>query len=81
VERYRAGQLTSPQQRLRQALAEETASEWQPQVRAQREQAPTTAGTMVEVTAYFVFECTGSSGDGRIRTITTPIPIPLNRTR
>jgi hypothetical protein len=74
VERYRAGQLTSPQKRLREALAEETVSEWQPQVRAQaREQASTTTGMMVHVTAYFGFECMGSSDDGGIRTITTPI--------
>jgi transcriptional regulator with XRE-family HTH domain len=74
VERYRTGQLKSARSRLREALAEETASEWQPQVRAQaREQASTTTGMMVEVTAYFGFTCLGSSDDGRIRTITTPI--------
>jgi hypothetical protein len=28
---------------------------------------------MMEVTAYFGFTCTGSSDDGRVRTITTPI--------
>jgi hypothetical protein len=74
VERYRAGTLKTPQKRLREVLTEETESEWQPQVRAQaREQASTTTGMMVEVTAYFGFECNGSSDDGRIRTITTPI--------
>jgi transcriptional regulator with XRE-family HTH domain len=74
VERYRAGQLKSPRSRLREALAEETASEWQPQIRTQaREQASTTTGMMVHVTAYFGFDCNGSSDDGRIRTITTPI--------
>ncbi|MEU1555612.1 terminal protein [Streptomyces scabiei] len=74
VERYRAGKLTTPQKRLQAALVEETESEWQPQVRAQaREQASTSSGMMVEVTAYFGFTCTGSSDDGRIRTITTPI--------
>ncbi|NJP53500.1 terminal protein [Streptomyces sp. SBST2-5] len=74
VERYRAGKLTTPQKRLQAALVEETESEWQPQVRAQaRERASTSSGMMVEVTAYFGFTCTGSSDDGRIRTITTPI--------
>lgn len=74
VERYRAGTLTTPQKRLQAALVEETESEWQPQVRAHaREQASTSSGMMVEVTAYFGFTCTGSSDDGRIRTITTPI--------
>ncbi|MDX2855313.1 telomere-protecting terminal protein Tpg [Streptomyces scabiei] len=74
VERYRAGTLKTPQKRLQAALVEETESEWQPQVRAQiREQASTSSGMMVEVTAYFGFTCSGSSDDGRIRTITTPI--------
>nr|AAO50186.1 putative terminal protein [Streptomyces violaceoruber] len=74
IERYRAAKLKTPQKRLQAALVEETESEWQPQVRAQaREQASTSGGMMVEVTAYFGFTCTGSSDDGRIRTITTPI--------
>ncbi|MDX2915961.1 telomere-protecting terminal protein Tpg [Streptomyces griseiscabiei] len=74
VQRYRAGQLTKPQKKLQAALVEETESQWQPQVRAQaRERAATSGGMMVEVTAYFGFTCSGSSDDGRIRTITTPI--------
>ncbi|MFI7020023.1 telomere-protecting terminal protein Tpg [Streptomyces sp. NPDC050164] len=74
VQRYRAGQLTKPQKRLQAALVEETESQWQPQVRAQvKERAATSTGMMVEVTAYFGFTCTGSSDDGRVRTITTPI--------
>jgi transcriptional regulator with XRE-family HTH domain len=74
VQRYLAGQLTTPQERLRAALVEETESEWQPQVRAQaRQQAATSSGMMVEVTAYFGFTCTGSSDDGRERSITTAI--------
>ncbi|MEV5200578.1 hypothetical protein [Streptomyces sp. NPDC053720] len=36
-------------------------------------QASTSSGTMVEVTAYFGFTCSGSSDHGRIRTITTPV--------
>lgn len=74
IERYRAGKLKTPQKRLRAALVEETESEWQPQVRAQvREQAATSNGMMVDVTARFGFTCTGSSDDGRERTITTEI--------
>ncbi|CAL9672096.1 telomere-protecting terminal protein Tpg [Streptomyces sp. enrichment culture] len=74
IERYRAGKLKKPQKRLQAALVEATESEWQPQVRARaREQAATSSGMMVEVTAYFGFTCSGSSDDGRIRTITTPI--------
>ncbi|MEU0308587.1 telomere-protecting terminal protein Tpg [Streptomyces cyaneofuscatus] len=74
VERYLAGKLKKPQKRLQAALVEETESEWQPQIRAQaREQASTSRGVMVEVTAYFGFTCTGSSDDGRERQITTDI--------
>ncbi|MET9017041.1 HTH domain-containing protein [Streptomyces olivaceoviridis] len=74
VERYRAGTLTAPQKRLRAALVEGTESEWQPQVRAQaRHQAAASSGIMVDVTAYFGFTWTGSSNDGRERTITTAI--------
>ncbi|MET8615823.1 telomere-protecting terminal protein Tpg [Streptomyces misionensis] len=74
IERYRAGKLTTPQKRLRAALVEATESEWQPQVRAHaREQAATSSGMMVDVTAHFGFTCTGSSDDGRERTITTAI--------
>jgi len=44
-----------------------------PTLRAGRERAATSSGMMVEVTAHFGFTCTGSSDDGRERTITTPI--------
>ncbi|MFG2631294.1 telomere-protecting terminal protein Tpg [Streptomyces sp. NPDC048473] len=71
---HRAGQLSAPQKKLQAALAEATESEWQPQVRAQaREQAATSGGMMVTVVAYFGFTASGSSDDGRIRHITTPI--------
>jgi hypothetical protein len=74
IERYRAGTLKKPQKRLRAALVTAAESEWQPQVRAQaRQQAATSGGMMVEVTAYFGFEGRGSSDDDRIRNITTPI--------
>jgi ribosomal protein S13 len=74
IERYRAGKLKKPQKRLQGALMEATESEWQTQVRTQvRAQAATSRGRMVEVTAYFGLTCSGSSDDGRIRTITTSI--------
>lgn len=74
VERYRAGQLKTPQKKLQQALVRETESEWQPQVRAQaRERAATFGGMFVECTAYFGFEANGSSDDGRQRFVSTPI--------
>nr|WTB33782.1 helix-turn-helix domain-containing protein [Streptomyces sp. NBC_00830] len=74
VQRYRAGQIKTPQKKLQAALVEETESEWQPQVRAQaRERAATSAGMHVECTAYFGFTANGSSDDGRERFISTPI--------
>ncbi|MGW3521715.1 telomere-protecting terminal protein Tpg [Streptomyces hydrogenans] len=74
MERYRAGTLRTPQKRLRAALAEETESEWQPQVRAQaRAAAATSRGMMVDVTAFFGFTCKGTSDDGRERQVTTEI--------
>ncbi|MFJ9250324.1 telomere-protecting terminal protein Tpg [Streptomyces sp. NPDC101776] len=75
VQCYRAGQQTKPQKKLRAALVEETATEWQPQVRAQAwERAATSSGMVVEVYASFGFTCSGSSDDGRERFISTPIP-------
>ncbi|MEV7960548.1 terminal protein [Streptomyces sp. NPDC088141] len=74
VERYLAGKLTTPQKclqatlRRRRNLSGNRRSGHRP-----REQASTSSGMMVEVTAYFGFTCTGNSDDGRIRTITTPI--------
>ncbi|MGW3498314.1 telomere-protecting terminal protein Tpg [Streptomyces sp. NPDC001020] len=74
VERYRAGKLMRPQNRLRAALVEATESEWQPQVRAQaRQQAATSSGMMVRVVAHFGFTASGSSDDGRVRHVTTAI--------
>ncbi|MEU2458247.1 HTH domain-containing protein [Streptomyces sp. NPDC012473] len=74
VERYRAGKLTTPQKRLQVARVEETESARQPQVRERaREPASTSGGMMVNVVAYFEFAASGSSGDGRIRHITTAI--------
>jgi transcriptional regulator with XRE-family HTH domain len=70
VERYRAGQIKTPQKKLQAALAEDE-SEWQPQVRAQaRQRAATSGGRHVECTAITAH---GSSDDGRERFISTPI--------
>ncbi|MFF3460498.1 telomere-protecting terminal protein Tpg [Streptomyces sp. NPDC002730] len=74
MERYRSGDITTPQKRLKAALVEETESEWQPQVRAQaRERAATSGGMQVECTAYFGFTANGSSDDGRQRFVSTAI--------
>lgn len=85
VQRYRAGQQTKPQKKLRAALVEETESQWQPQVRAQaREHEATTSGMQVEVYAYF-----GSSSFRRpvrrrktcIRSSRRPLPSRISTAR
>ncbi|MFD6089915.1 hypothetical protein [Streptomyces chartreusis] len=74
VERYRVGQLTNPQKRLRATLLEETGSARNPQARAQVcERASVSGGMMVKMTACFGFTCSGSSDGGGIRVATTPI--------
>ncbi|MFF7772543.1 telomere-protecting terminal protein Tpg [Streptomyces massasporeus] len=74
IERYRSGTLKTPQKRLQAALVEETQCKGKPQVRDQtRKKASTSSRMMVEVTAYFGFIASGSSDNGRSRTITTPI--------
>jgi transcriptional regulator with XRE-family HTH domain len=74
VERYRAGQIKTPQKKLQEALLRETESEWQPQVRAQaRERAATSGGMHVECLAYFGFTANGSSDDGRERFVSTAV--------
>ncbi|MFE9847071.1 hypothetical protein [Streptomyces goshikiensis] len=63
---YRSGVITTPQKRIQAVLTEETAPEWQPQVRAQaRERAATSGGMWVECTACFGFAARGSSDGGR----------------
>jgi AcrR family transcriptional regulator len=68
VERYRSGAAKKPQKRLKEALVQETESQWQPQVRAQaRQRAGTSSGFVISCRAYFGFGPEGTSDEGRVR--------------
>ena len=76
VQRYATGKLRRPQKALQAALAEETARDWQPAVRARvREQTASSGGLLIEARARFGFTAApGSTDDGRIRRITQHLP-------
>lgn len=71
MQRYAAGKLRRPQKALRAALAEETARDWQPGVRARvREQAASSGGLLITARARFGFRAAlGSTDDPRMRLI------------
>jgi transcriptional regulator with XRE-family HTH domain len=71
VQRYAAGKLRRPQKALQATLAEETARDWQPGVRARvREQAASSGGLLIEARARFGFRAAlGSTDDPRMRLI------------
>jgi|GEM_PF-1637728 len=75
VQRYAAGKLRRPQKALRETLAEETARDWQPGVRARvREQASGSGGLTISTRARFGFRAAlGSTDDPRMRLITQTI--------
>lgn len=74
VQRYLAGASTKPHKRLQEALAQETESEWQPQVRAQaRQHAASSGGLVISCRAYFGFGPEGTSDEGRVRDITVAV--------
>ncbi|MFE9890741.1 telomere-protecting terminal protein Tpg [Streptomyces scopuliridis] len=74
VERYRSDAATKPQKHLQAALAEETESEWQPQVRAQARQRPATStGLVISCRAFFGFGPEGMSDAGRVRDLTVAV--------
>ncbi|MFP8887848.1 telomere-protecting terminal protein Tpg [Streptomyces mangrovi] len=72
VQRYRKGTIRTPRQATREALADQAASQWQPEVRAQvREQASSTTGLVISTRCRFGFNAPGgSSDDSRVRRIT-----------
>jgi hypothetical protein len=71
VQRYLSGASTKPNQRLQEALVQETESEWQPQVRAQaRQHAASSGGLVISCRAYFGLGPEGTSDAGRVRDIT-----------
>lgn len=75
VQRYAAGKLRRPQRALRATLAEQTAQDWQPGVRARvREQAGSTGGLRISVRATFGFRAAlGSTDDPRQRLLTQTV--------
>jgi transcriptional regulator with XRE-family HTH domain len=74
VQRYLSGASSKPTKRLREALAQETESEWQPQVRAQaRQRAVTSGGLVISCRAYFGFGPEGTSDEGQVRDISVAV--------
>ncbi|WP_326743343.1 telomere-protecting terminal protein Tpg [Streptomyces sp. NBC_01768] len=74
VQRYLSGASIKPNKRLREALVQETESEWQPQVRAQaRQRAASSGGMVISCRAYFGFGPEGTSDAGRIRDISVAV--------
>lgn len=74
VQRYLSGASTKPNKRLQATLAEETESEWQPQVRAQaRQRAASSGGLVISCRAYFGLGPEGTSDAGRVRDITVAV--------
>ncbi|MDF2435150.1 MAG: hypothetical protein JWP44_4781 [Mucilaginibacter sp.] len=68
VQRYAAGTLKRPQKALRANLAEETARDWQPGVRARaREQASSTGGLRITTRAHFGFRAAPAPPTTRAR--------------
>lgn len=76
VERYLAGTRKYPRRPLREALAREVASVWQPRVRRRRRrQAATTTGITVETRARFGYTAPiGTTDDPRMRRLTVHLP-------
>ncbi|MEU8034259.1 hypothetical protein AB0C13_37700, partial [Streptomyces sp. NPDC049099] len=69
VERYVAGTLKRPHQKLRERIDREVKKRWQPQVRARaKKKAATTDGLVVSTRARFGFTAApGTTDDARIR--------------
>jgi transcriptional regulator with XRE-family HTH domain len=74
VQRYLSGASSKPRKRLQEALAQETESEWQPQIRAQaRQRATTSRGLVISCRAYFGFGRYGTSDERRVRDISVAV--------
>ncbi|MFI8426113.1 telomere-protecting terminal protein Tpg [Streptomyces sp. NPDC085479] len=74
VQRYLSGASTKPNKRLKEALVQETESEWQPQVRARaRQHAASSGGMVISCRAYFGFGPEGTSDAGRVRDISVAV--------
>ncbi|MCX2928509.1 telomere-protecting terminal protein Tpg [Streptomyces sp. NEAU-W12] len=74
VQRYLSGASSRPNERLQEALVQETESEWQPQVRAQaRQRAASSGGLVISCRAYFGLGPEGTSDAGRVRDLTVAV--------
>ncbi|MFE7614298.1 telomere-protecting terminal protein Tpg [Streptomyces sp. NPDC057496] len=74
VQRYLSGASTKPTKRLEEALAQETESEWQPQVRAHAwRRAASSGGLVISCRACFGFGLKGTSDSGRVRDISVAV--------
>ncbi|WP_234312820.1 telomere-protecting terminal protein Tpg [Streptomyces sp. NRRL F-5065] len=74
MQRYLSGASTKPNKRLKEALVQETESEWQPQVRAQaRQRAASSGGLVISCRAYFGLGPEGTSDAGLVRDITVAV--------
>ncbi|MFJ7496748.1 telomere-protecting terminal protein Tpg [Streptomyces sp. NPDC097727] len=74
VERHLSGATTRPGKRLLGALAQETESEWQPQVRAvEAARVASSGGLATSCRAYFDSGPEGTSDAGRVRDITVAV--------
>ncbi|MGW0608672.1 telomere-protecting terminal protein Tpg [Streptomyces sp. NPDC002640] len=74
VQRYLSGASSKPTKRLREALVQETESEWQPQVRAQaRQRAATSQGRVISCRACFGFGPEGTSDAEQVRDVTVVV--------
>jgi transcriptional regulator with XRE-family HTH domain len=75
VQRYAAGKLKRPNKSLRAALAEETARDWQPGVRARAREQASAGGLTISLRATFGYHAAlGSTNQARPRQITQKIP-------
>jgi hypothetical protein len=74
VQRYLSGASSKPRKRLQEALAQETESEWQPQIRAQaRQRAVTSRGLVISCRASFGFGPDGTSDEEQVRDISVAV--------
>ena len=69
VQRYAKGTITTPRADTREAMAEDTADQWQPEVRAAVRTQAATAGLVIHIKCEFGFSSSrkGATDDPRVR--------------
>ena len=74
VQRYAKGSVTTPRAATREAMEDDTASHWQPEVRSAARAQAAAAGMTVDVRATFGFSAgAGTTDDPRVRWLTERI--------